>query len=47
MRFDKFNVSTRGEILVAEDISVFSSRELVGRSVQSTKGISAVERDDA
>ena len=47
MRFDKFNVSTRGEILVAEDISVFSSRELVERSVKSIKGISSVERDDA
>ncbi len=35
------------EILVAEDISVFSSREPVRRSVISTKGISSVERDDS
>ncbi len=34
------------EILVAKDISVFSSREPVRRSVISTKGISSVERDD-
>ncbi len=34
------------EILVAEDISVFSSREPVRRSVISTKGISSVQRDD-
>ncbi len=34
------------EILVAEDISVFSSREPVRRSVISTKGISSIERDD-
>ncbi len=36
LRSGKFDISTRGEILVGEDISVFSSRELVGRSVKST-----------
>jgi hypothetical protein len=34
------------EILVAKDISVFSSPEPVRRSAISTKGISSVERDD-
>ncbi len=33
-------------ILCAEDISVFSSCKLVGRSVKSTKRISFAERDD-
>jgi hypothetical protein len=46
-RFDEFGVSTLGESLVAENISVFSSREFVGRSAKSTEGISSVERDDA
>ncbi len=34
------------ESLVAKDISVFSSREPVRRSVISTKVVSSVERDD-
>ena len=46
LRFVKFDVSVKGEILVAEDIPVFSSPELVGRSVKSIKGIYSVERDD-
>jgi len=41
LRFDTSDDSIR------EDISVFSSREIVGRSVKSTKRISSLERDDA
>jgi hypothetical protein len=47
LRFDKFHVSTGGDVLFAEDIREFSSRELVGGTVNSTRGISSVKRDDA
>ena len=45
LRFDKFDISTTVEILVAKHISVFSSCELTGRLLKSTKGISCVEND--
>jgi hypothetical protein len=47
LRFNKFDVSTGGDVLFAEDIHVFSSRELVGGTVKSTRGIFSVKRDDA
>jgi hypothetical protein len=47
LRFDKSDVSTGEDVLFAEDIQVFSSRELVGGTLNSTRGISSIKRDDA